>query len=116
MILIISNSQAEFAYEPTSSDVQLLDIYNSSETTCVLFPWSHRVTWLDLCKKTWEINYTKCKITIGIRENGKLCVFIQHGLSSPSHVTFILHPLNSFLIVVAKCLYNVMSGFTTNMC
>ena len=31
------------------------------------------MTGIELCKKTWERDYKKCK-TIGIRENGKLCV------------------------------------------
>ena len=57
-------------YESTSSDVRF---FNSSVATCVLFPRSHRVTGIELCKKNMGRDYMKCK-TIGIRENGKLCV------------------------------------------
>ena len=36
-----SNSESKSSSEPTSSDVRLFDIYNTSVTTCMLFPRSH---------------------------------------------------------------------------
>ena len=45
-----SNSESESSSEPTSSDVRLFDIYSTSVTTCMLFPRSHRMAGIELCK------------------------------------------------------------------
>ena len=45
-----SNSESESSSEPTSSDVRLFDIYNTSVTTCILFLRSHRMAGIELCK------------------------------------------------------------------
>jgi len=49
---IISNSEAKPAYEYASKIVLYLRV-----TTCVLFPRSHRVTGIVLCKKTQGRDY-----------------------------------------------------------
>ena len=45
-----SNSESESSSEPTSSNVRLFDIYNTSVTTCILFPRNHWVAGIELCK------------------------------------------------------------------
>ena len=56
-----SNSESESSSEPTSSDVRLFDIYNTSVTTCMLFSRSHRMAGIELCKVHEKKQQMKCK-------------------------------------------------------